>query len=1415
MPESKIINPDYIFEVSWEVCNKVGGIYTVISTKALTLTKQHKNNLIFIGPDVWKESTSDNPDFTEDKFLFKSWREQAESKGFRIKVGRWNIEGRPVAILIDFTTLFPQKDVIFAGFWEKYNLDSISGQWDYVEPALFGYAAGTLIENFYLFNNSLSDKVVAQFHEWMTGTGLLYLHDNVPQIGTIFTTHATVAGRCISGNGLPLYENLSEYNGDEKASQFHVTAKHSLEKTSANTADCFTTVSEITAKECAQLLKKDVDVITPNGFEDSFVPPKNLFDEKRMQAKEKLFKVGEALLNQKLSRDSVFVAISGRYEFHNKGIDLFIDALSKLNQNKDLKNDIIAYILVPAGHYGPRKVVLDRMENPDFNEPTIDKHLTHRIQNKESDPILKRLSQNNLRNLPEDKVKVIFVPCYLNGYDGLFNMHYYDVLIGIDVTVFPSYYEPWGYTPLESLAFHVPTVTTTLSGFGMWIKTIYDKMTEGAAVIERTENNNDYVVSEIVNELQDYINRSEEGRAKSREQAFVMSRIALWKNLIKYYEQAYNIALSKVQKRASTFKAKLYPEITLHKVESQHKPIWRRINIESNVPKSLEGIKEIASNLWWTWNPESEELFEYMDCELWNKTNHNPVAMINSMHYSQFLKFEKDKIFTDKLKKVHKEFTDYISKSSEKDKPKIAYVSMEFGFHDSLKTFSGGLGILAGDYLKEASDCNHDIIGISLLYRNGYFIQQLSLNGAQLSVIEPQHYSQTPLKPVKDENGEWKEITLAFPGRTIYARIWKVDVGRVPLYLLDTDYDKNSESDRSITYQLYGGDWENRLKQELLLGVGGIRLLDALDLNPDIYHCNEGHAAFLCVERLRKVMQNENRSFLEAMEIVKSSNLFTTHTPVPAGHDAFSEDMLRTYLSHYPDRLNLTWNEFMSLGKLHADDSTEKFSMSYLAARLSSEINGVSKIHGRVSQKMFSDLWEGYFPEESHVSYVTNGVHYPTWTAGRWRELYETTFEKGFLENQSEKKFWKKIHEVPDKTIWDIRQKLRKELMVYVNNRIINSWTKRQENTHKIIEIVKTTKDDILTIGFARRFATYKRAYLLFKDINRLNEIVNDKKKPVQFIFAGKAHPQDKAGQESIKAIFDISRRPEFMGKILFVENYDMELAKKLVQGVDVWLNNPRRPLEASGTSGEKATMNGVLNFSVMDGWWAEGYVEKAGWALEEKAAYNNEEFQDELDAVTIYNILENEIIPMFYKRDANGIPKEWISYIKKAIAEIAPKYNTKRMIEDYYNKFYNKLYKNSLNLKENDFMLAKKLAHWKKVVSRGWESIEIVSVATSPDVANNALKLGHDFHAEVVLDLNELSVDDIGIEIIFTDIASEQPEIIYKLELTFEKINDRQVKFICDVPSDKAGTYNYGFRIFPKNPNLIHRQDLNLIRWF
>ncbi|MCF8236028.1 MAG: alpha-glucan family phosphorylase [Bacteroidales bacterium] len=1404
--------PDFLFETSWEVCNKTGRTYTALATKAMTLNKALGDNYILIGPDVWKE-TRDNPDFIEDNSIFEIWRDKAYEEGLRIRMGRWNTPARPIVILVDFTPLFADKNEIFGELWDEFKVDSISGNWDYIEPALFGYAAGRVIESFYNFHFSADEKIVAQFHDWMAGSGVLYLNKNVAQVGTLFTSHSTLMERTLSEHGISYVEQIEIPEQNKLAARFGITAKHSLERQAAGHADSFTCVSEITAKECKQFLQKQADVITPNGFDTSMLPPEKELEENAHKARAAVLRVAEALTGSRIGDDVLFTMTGSRYEFHNKGLNLFIRSLGELNGEHKKNKKVIALIAVPTAHSGPDSELKQQLEGADISDSLQGRFNTHKLHEPDKDAILRELSKNKLSNRADDQVCVIYVPAMLNKEDGLFNISYYELLSAMDLTIFPSCYDPWGFTPMESLALQVPSVTTLQTGFGEFIRKKIGKDSQSLNIIDYNCHQETEMIKEIARIIDDFSGYGPDKMQQLKTNAAELAKHFDWQKQIPDWYEAFDLALNKALDRYDLYKSKIqYSLIEDYQPRKHEGPAWKSISVQPFIPKKLEGLQRMANNLWWSWNYQAEELFSGMDEKLWEQVGHNPITLLNSLSLDQIKKLSNSQKFLKKYKQVIGHFDDYMRKAHHSNEKMIAYFSMEFGLHETIRTYSGGLGILAGDFIKEASDQNLNMIGISLFYKYGYFQQGLSTFGEQIAHYPAQEIGKMPLKTVRNKNGQALKITIAFPGRNLYARVWRVDVGRVPLYLLDSDVEENTAEDRKLTHQLYGGDNEYRLKQELLLGVGGIRMLNAMAAEPEVFHCNEGHSAFIGVERLRNHIQEQKLSFEQAVELVRATTLFTTHTPVPAGHDVFSEDLLRTYIPHYTDRLNLNWDEFMNLGRFE-DNKGDQFSMSVLAMKLSRKVNGVSRIHGRVTREMFAKMFKGYYPEEIDIGYVTNGVHYHTWTAKEWQELYKETLGEGFLKDHSDAANWQSIHQVDNNRIREIKKHLKSDLVAYLKKKIEQDMTRRQENPKIIFETVEKLNEDALIIGFARRFATYKRAHLLFNNLQRLADLVNDEKRPVVFLYSGKAHPNDKAGQELIKRILEISRKPKFMGKVIFIENYNMRVARMMVHGVDVWLNTPTRPLEASGTSGQKAALNGVLNCSVLDGWWAEGYKAGTGWAIKEEKTYDNQQFQDELDAETVYNILESEIIPHFFGKQ-KGYSDQWVEYIKKSVAEVAPHFTMKRMMDDYKERFYESLF---INFKEFSRDYTKKtsgIVAWKRKVLGNWEQVEATSLKV-PDVNKKMLKIGEDFVAEISLNTAELTGRDLGIETVFFRGAENDKkkfQQVKEFDLVSEK--DGQANYRCKLALDTTGMFDYAFRIFPKSTLLSSRRDFPLVKW-
>lgn len=873
------------------------------------------------------------------------------------------------------------------------------------------------------------------------------------------------------------------------------------------------------------------------------------------------------------------------------------------------------------------------------------------------------------------------------------------------------------------------------------------------------------------------------------------------------------------------------------KVSNANTPNWKTVTVKSHIPEALKKLDELAHNLWWSWNTEGLDLFRSLDKELFRQVGHNPIELLGNLSYKKLKELSKDEELIARMDKVYANFRAYMDVKPDAARPSVAYFCMEYGLTHVLKIYSGGLGILAGDYLKEASDSNVDMCAVGFLYRYGYFTQTLSMDGQQIANYEAQDFDRLPIERVLDADGNQMIVDVPFPNYQVHAAIWRVNVGRIALYLLDTDHEMNSEFDRTITHSLYGGDWENRLKQEYLLGIGGMLALQKLGIKKDIYHCNEGHAALCNVQRLVDYV-GQGLSFNEALELVRASSLYTVHTPVPAGHDYFEEGLFGKYMGGIPAKLGISWDDFIGLGRTNPDDRGEKFCMSTFLCKTCQEVNGVSWLHGKVSQQMFKGIWPGYLPdanrhkhkilthdeyldiynehpEESHVGYVTNGVHLPTWTAKEWKAIYNKYFDSNFMNDQSNADIWSRIYDVPDEKVWETRCKLKTKLIEYIRGRFRESWLKNQGDPSRVVSLLDKINPNALLIGFARRFATYKRAHLLFSDLDRLAKIVNNPDYPVQFLFAGKAHPADGAGQGLIKRIFEISQRPEFIGKIIFLDNYDMQLARRLVSGVDIWMNTPTRPLEASGTSGEKALMNGVVNLSVLDGWWYEGYREGAGWALTDKRTYQNQDHQDRLDASTIYSLLEQEIIPLYYARNRKGYSENWVRTVKHSIAQIAPHYTMKRQLDDYYDRFYSKEAARFKVLSADNNQKAKEIAQWKESVAERWDNIRVVSSERSENLLQANLVSDKEFFVRHIVD--EQGLDDaIGIDLVCVTTDADNNDSIYKV-FPMQVVNHDGNLYTFELKTsiDLAGSFKFAYRMYPKHKDLPNRQDFCYVRWF
>ena len=851
--------------------------------------------------------------------------------------------------------------------------------------------------------------------------------------------------------------------------------------------------------------------------------------------------------------------------------------------------------------------------------------------------------------------------------------------------------------------------------------------------------------------------------------------------------------------------------------------VFNKITVNPQLPKRIEKLSEISNNLWWSWNTEFLRLFKTIDNDLWETCEKNPVKFLKQVSQERLEAVSKNVEFLKEYDKLARQFEDYMNSKNtwfannypENKNDLIAYFSAEYGLDRTIPIYSGGLGILSGDHLKSASDLGIPLVAVGLLYKNGYFHQKINGYGDQETEYINIELSNLPINPVKDKNGEDLIIYVKFPKRRLYLKVWQINVGRIKLYLLDSDIEKNNPEDRDVTLRLYGGDQEMRIRQEIVLGMGGTNLLTrALGLNPTIYHMNEGHSAFLILELMKNIIKEKQVSFDVARDIASSKTVFTTHTPVPAGNDIFPLDLVDKYFKDFWPRLGLDREEFLRLGMKPSQILEPGFNMGILALKVAGKKNGVSKLHGAVSRELFGDVWPDIAANESPITYVTNGIHTCSWLSPKLKELYNKYLMPYWQDNIHEDKVWEKINNIPDKTLWETHQDRKEKLLKLVKDNTTQRLRRSGYSYEEINEITSKLNPNALTIGFARRFATYKRATLIFKDLERITQILNNSEKPVQLIFAGKAHPADKEGQDLIKRIHEISMMPQFKGKIFLLENYNIAMSQYLVSGVDVWLNNPRRPMEASGTSGQKASVNGVINFSVLDGWWAEGYNQENGWTIGTNAEYPSYEEQDIADSQSMYYTLENKIIPAYYAKDENGISKKWMQYMKNSIMSTGGKYSTARMLVDYTNQLYIPL----CNLTKKYYTNLESVTEysvWKKDITTNWKDVQIEQIEGNAD--NITLDAGNQIEVKCVVTLPNIDVRHIEAQVYygkFLDDGSVQDVKIIPMKLDGKDDENKKYYYSAKIDLISGGNYGYSFRVMPKHEMLLESANLDLIKW-
>jgi phosphorylase/glycogen(starch) synthase len=1409
----------YLFEVSWEVCNKVGGIYTVISSKAPMAVGNLGENYYLLGPDL-----AANPEFEEtDEECWDRIREGTAIKDIRCRFGRWRIPGEPKVILVGIGKKFDKDQLLFE-LWENYGVDSIAGGWDYVEPVMFSYTCGAVIETvFNLLVRPAGGAAVAQFHEWMCGAGLLFMKKRVPEVATVFTTHATILGRSLAGSGVDIYAKMSHISPKKEASEQNIMAKYSMEVAAAREADCFTTVSEMTDTEAKNFLGRHADVIATNGLCMEKIPNYSIQREVPQKYRERLMAFASRFLRKRFDLKTRVVLISGRYEFHNKGIDLFLEALGRIDKEMPKEDGpLLAFICVIGGHTAINPAALH--DGPvDTGTPLI---ATHRLQNESADPILTACSRLGLKNGPENRVHVIFVPAYLNGHDGLINMDYYDVLAASDLGMFPSYYEPWGYTPLESIAYAVPTITTDQAGFGLWVRNRVGE-NRGVIILQRSGVPFQTIIENLVVVLKNFLSWSHEEMAQRRLEARRAAVQAGWIHFFDRYMEAYEKAMSAARVRAaSAIEEDARGRKHVFAGTASMQPHFRSLTAVVDLPPAIHRLREMAYNLWWIWHPEVLGLFAHLDPKWWEASGGNPVRMLEGISQERLAEAAGHEGYLRLYESVAREFDDYQKGRGNgrsdvfpgiKWSSPVAYFSPEIGLHGSIPIYSGGLGVLAGDHLKAASDLNIPMVGVSLLYKNGYFRQRIDRDGWQLADYPDSDFSSMPVQMVQDEKGNDVQITVELPGRTLFANIWEVRIGRATLYLLDTDIQRNTVQDRKITSRLYIEDPRVRIEQEILLGIGGVKLLRKLGIRPSVYHINEGHSAFLIFERINSLMIDDGLTFDEAKEVVRSNTTFTTHTPVEAGNERFDKELVEHYFAGFIKRWGITWSQFWELGK--KDGGEEKsFFMTILGLKLSEKKNAVSRVHEDVARRMWSGVWKGFHYSDIPIGHITNGVHTATYVAQEMRDVFDVYLGRGWEKKLADKEFWARIQTIPSALLWRVRSNLRFHLFNVIRETLNRQGLRYGESKSAREDLVSKINPAALVIGFARRFAPYKRAALLFSDPDRLAKIVNHDKRPLQILFAGKAHPSDGAGRELLREVIRFCDDPRFMGKIIFLEDYDLALAREIIKGVDVWLNLPRRPYEACGTSGQKIVINGGLNLSTSDGWWCEGHDGTNGWnvgpARTRFTGYDNDADADEQDAESLYSMLEDVVTPLFYERDSAGIPQEWVSMIKRSIMTIVPRFNAERMVMDYLQQMYLPAARRGQDMTDHSFRLARDLADWKLKVPLRFSSLRLIDVAFE-GIHGDSLLVGKPFRVHVRVDPGKMEEDDILPELIIGKTEKQEfvgdPAIV-QLRLTGRDGNI--ISFECDYHVPESGTYVYGIRIIPQNKNLTHAQDLGLVLW-
>lgn len=1414
-------NKPFLFEVSWEVCNKVGGIYTVLRSKLKQVAANFGSNYLLIGPII-----GNNRHFVEDNTspLSSSIAAALQEKNIHYQFGYWDTEGKPLVLLLDFHNRY-NVDALLYALWTDFNIDSSASNYEYYEPILFSTLAGEVIE--LLVTKVLANpQVVGHFHEWLCGAGILYLKKYCPDVATVFTTHATVLGRALSGENRLIYNLPKNFDPAAEAKRCGVFAKHSLECAAAREADCFTTVSNITADEANVMLGKYPDKIVLNGL-DVEKKHQAVSLEKTPATRQKLLQIASSIKGSSLPANTIFWLTSGRYEFHNKGFDVLLRSLEKLESN--LLADappIVMLFLVASRWCNKGDSLLENQGNLNPEQRGALGIATHRIDHPGNDPII-RLARELGFNQPQRKISIVYSDAYLNGEDGVFDIHYEDVLAACDLSIFASFYEPWGYTPHESIAYSTPTLTTDLTGFGYWVASLKRNDNNAAHVLSRRNESDTNFVSLLCEQLKVLAKTQTPAENKNmRKQALDVAALADWRFFYEEYLDAYAQALKFNEIYRAKFNVAGLEEkdlTSIHEAEAVT-PRMRVVQYECPLPKELVGLRELAYNFWWSWHDDAKELFKKIDAELWEQVKHNPVHFLNLVSNVTLSKAAHDR---DCMWFYNKVLTNFNSAKNTNatvakfhnaalltaQKP-LAYFCMEYGIDECLPSYSGGLGILAGDYLKVMSDLRVPMVAVGLFYKQGYFFQSINARGEQVAAYETWNINNIPIKQLRDESGKPLLVGVEAGDRTIYASIWEVKVGYVNLYLLDTDVTLNSAADRTITNSLYGGSKENRLLQEILLGVGGTRLLtEKLNLAPLLYHLNEGHSAFLLLERIQ-IYTRQGFTFDEATEIVRCSSIFTTHTPVAAGNETFPEELIRRYFATYVEKLGITIDRLFDLAK-DADVALRAFSMTALSLRLTLNANAVSRLHGYVARAMWKNIWPGLLEDEVPIDYVTNGVHLRTWLGSPMKLLCQDYINIDWDNIKNNVPIWEKVSSIPDQQLWKAHQTQKENLITLVKRSLIQQYSVRNEDKQLLADSLNCLNVNTLLVGLARRFTAYKRNDLILMDKEHLARILTNEERPIVMIIAGKAHPADSGGADLIREVIETLRDKKFKGHIIFIEEYNIALAKALVQGVDLWINTPILGREACGTSGMKVGVNGGLNFSTRDGWWDEAYTPNVGWEVESLTNISDLKRRNSLENMFMLNKLELEVAPLYYDNQKKGFSREWVEKMKASIMLIAAQYGTRRMAFDYINRLYNPALLQTEQLSQNNYGDLKAVVTWKKEIIERFNTVKIKAILINGIKDGKIIEQGL-IRAKLLLFSGKLKAQELKAELVL--IKSDGTKSAGKAILVPLKLMDTRetgmLTYTGEYQLTDTGFYSYGIRVFPYNGLLFRQQDAGVMYW-